>query len=132
MQVQFSKFIKVSTIKYIVKLILLQSVQNLKLLSILRHLPFSIGSLLFVVRNFTEAFLKFLCNVSQVVFKTKLVLKILVDIVTPYYIIGTKIFHETTDSVQCIHYSLVKIMILRMNIILYSYALHTGTYVRNL
>ena len=33
--------------------------------------------------------------------------------------IGTKIFHEIKESVQCVNYSLVKILILRMNIILY-------------
>ena len=46
-------------------------------------------------------------------------------------LVGTKIFYETKDSVKCVNYSLIKILILRMNIILYSYALHTGTYVRN-
>ena len=35
-------------------------------------------------------------------------------------------------SAQCVNYSFVKILILRMNIILYLYALHTGTCVRNL
>ena len=45
---------------------------------------------------------------------------------------GTNIFHETKKSVQCVNYSLVKILILRMYITLYLYALHTGTCVRNL
>ena len=31
--------------------------------------------------------------------------------------VGTKILHETKESVQCVNYSLVKILILRMNII---------------
>ena len=57
LQVQFSKFIKINKFSYIVELIsfLLQSVQNFKLLSILRNLPVSVGSLWFFCSEFYKS-----------------------------------------------------------------------------